>query len=59
MPGEGPVSTSCRAGLANDVDAGPSPGMTASYSRATVEEVIPLKHKAVADAGHREELPDE
>ena len=37
MPGEGPVSTSCSAGLANDVDAGPSPGMTASYNRATVE----------------------
>jgi hypothetical protein len=41
MPGEGPVSTSYSAGLANDVDAGPSPGMTASYNRATVEAVIP------------------
>src|SRR6476620_2804320 len=40
MPGDGPVSTSCSAGLANDVDAGPSPGMTASYSRATVEAAI-------------------
>ena len=29
MPGEGPVSTSCSAGLGKGVDAGPSPGMTA------------------------------
>jgi nicotinate-nucleotide pyrophosphorylase (carboxylating) len=29
IPGEGPVSTSCSAGLGKGVDAGPSPGMTA------------------------------
>ena len=30
IPGEGPLSTSCSAGLANDVDAGPSPGIVLS-----------------------------
>jgi hypothetical protein len=28
MPGEGPASTSCGAGLGKDVGAGPSPSMT-------------------------------
>jgi hypothetical protein len=44
IPGEGPVSTSCSAGIATDVDAGPqpplgagsSPGMTVWYNRVTI-----------------------
>jgi hypothetical protein len=40
MPGEGPVSTSCSAGLGEVVDTGPSPGMTALCGRARLEAVI-------------------
>jgi hypothetical protein len=43
MPGESPVSMTCSAGLANDVDAGPSPAMTASHYRATIEAAVSLE----------------
>src|SRR6185437_9408525 len=40
MPGEGPASMTCSAGLGEAVDVGPSPGMTGSNGRAELEADI-------------------
>ena len=62
MPGEGPVSSSCSAGLANDVDAGPSPGMTAWYTVPQLKRSFPPKpqpdrHQAVRRHASRAQSP--
>ena len=43
IPGAGPVSTSCSAGLGEDVDAGPSPGMTRDTTLTNLKQLFPGK----------------